>query len=243
MKAHAETADIGMDSFLDIVTNVIGVLILIACAIALQVKNFVPPKNPPIFEDAPKEMESKFFLCVDGRCEMTSERTELILEKVRKASIAKFDNKDKWDELFEDRNLIYNWNNSTHRSIVQSKNRLWDKIIAYCNGRDDWDDEFQVKMVRSKNDLIQLKFEMKQKDTDPVESFKQTLETLDNSKHYISIWVDKESYVTFRKIRDVLRTKGFRFGWDPKVETDIYYQITNPWNLEIDPIEIPDGEK
>ena len=58
-----------LDSFLDIITNVIGVLILIACAIVMQVQNFKPPKKAPIMESCPAGKDLAFFDCSKMRCE------------------------------------------------------------------------------------------------------------------------------------------------------------------------------
>lgn len=99
MSENKLSIDLDLDSFLDILTNVIGVMILIATVIALQLQSTTTVQlGRPLLHDPPPNAERVWLECRDGRlfyCDMEKHFNDAI-----EVATKRFGDDVQWDTAF-----------------------------------------------------------------------------------------------------------------------------------------------
>ncbi|MEZ6093383.1 MAG: hypothetical protein R3C03_03975 [Pirellulaceae bacterium] len=197
-------SDESLDSFLDIITNVIGVLVLIACSIALQLRNYEPPKAAPSLEKKPDGFTNAYFDCSKGQCAAIEYP------------------KDTYQRIIAE---AYDHNNG---SIS------WDFLVEFCNDRSDsWHPTHAMTMTRSERQVVQLQVEMKVRSsqTGTIDLQKLIKAAGDPSDTTIYFFVHADSFDEFRNAREIARSLGFRVGWRPVATNYIPYIMEDPLHV------------
>ena len=215
MKSKALSQDdIQLDSFLDIVTNVIGVLILIACAIALQVQNYQPPKKSPIMIEAPQNLKKVSFICSKDRV-LRIDHRKLYDELHDKAS-SKFGDRYTWNQLIE----LCNSETDFSEYLKMTMQSFDSEIVQVCYEVSD-----------------------KKQDANSIARFEQTLSNTDSENTLIFFYVFGDGFSVFPHAKSLAKQSGFRVGWKPIPGSKLCWTVMSPnstqssggaWEMESD---------
>ena len=194
-------SDNNLDSFLDIITNVIGVLILIACAIVLEVQNFNPPKKTPLLVPSPQGMSTVYFDCSKSRCEEVEYPQEI------------------YDRIL-----------AQSREMLGEENWTRNNVAKYCAERqNEWHPEFSVNLSYHAHDVVQATLTMKDANANFEQKFVKRLGELNPADTVIYFYVHGDSFRTFKRARSIAIEHGFQIGWKPIDK--LWYVMSDPYNV------------
>ncbi len=201
-KAEREAKQ-NLDPFLDIITNVIGLLVIFAALVGLSVGGLETALAFPVLRDTPEETQFVNICCFESRVAPLN-HTEIYEQQMERDSARKFGNSSTWGE--------------------------W---AAFCEQRDYHDDYMEVDGIELSDTTVQIRYQIRpdglaetfQEICKDDSRFEKLLETKDPERDVIYFYVDKERFSAFRRARQHARAKGFRTGWEPFAISKIYMTV------------------
>ena len=191
-------AEMGLDAFLDIITNVIGVLVLIACVIAIQVREFEPEKKAPLTQPAGDGQHLRLFTCWKGT--VSELNHSLIKAETEQEGNRILDQRHTWRQFAEFVNSKDDWSSEYTVQI-----RLFDSgVISY---------QYEQKEVA--------------RPVDWEDSFRKSLSTLQDNE-YVLFRVFPDSFSEFRKARCIAKKLGYNVAWLPTNWERIHFNVVDP---------------
>jgi len=181
-----------LDSFLDIVTNSLGVLILVATLSVLGTQNLKISLGTPIMTDAEETLAIHTFEVRDGR--IVPVDSDFIA-----AEIVEFLNAEEGDlQRLADRFNAGNHTNGYHRFEfrVEQIGILTVPMVVF---------------LPAGGDVGTPIADVEAEGTE----FAKQLRSLDSKKDWLYFIVRSDSFESFRKVRQKLKERGFRVGWSP----------------------------
>jgi len=183
-----------LDSFLDIVTNVVGGLILIAVVTVLGAGDIKVNLGTPVLHAAPKEAERVVLECRGGRVaklpvKAAMDRIEQALAVTRGEQI---DVRD-FDYLLGSRDF----GDALFRVKVRLNPEAGTVFMAY-----------EPRAEEQGEDVATLRRDGSE--------YRQLLKRLDPRAHYLFFIVREDGFDVFREARALARARGFAVGWHPR---------------------------
>lgn len=184
-----------MDSFMDIVTNVIGLMILIAAAIIINASEISMSLGSPMLRRPPQDAKPVFFDCAHRRV-VPRDADSLI--QTAKSKLDQYHM-----QLGHQPGYIADaqWLNTQRIS-----SQAYD--LEYKAGS-EW---LGIQLTTKDENQGDLAVEVIGGDS----QFAKTISELDPSTHYLYFIVREDSFGVFRTARKIAREKGFAVGWNPK---------------------------
>ena len=193
MRHRTEQMNEGLDSFLDIVTNVIGLMILIAAAIALHAQNMQVSLGSPVLTPQP-EMSTVFFDCTNSRVlpREIAEHGEIVRAAIGRQFPGQY--------YYED---AVDWLNRQDLST-----EYYDVSFEVWNtGYEEGINAVLYPKSKFHGDSI--------KELDQNCSFVRRIQEIDPEKAYVQFDVRADSFEVFRKARRIAREHGLKVAWRP----------------------------
>jgi hypothetical protein len=198
VKPRVDEWSLGLDSFLDIVTNVIGFLVLVALLAAIGSQNMSVLLGTPIIRAAPAGAARVLFECRHNRVQQiddeTINRTILqALRPLRTESGAQLDisqlpavlqQTDVGDAFYR------------ARAKVEQQAGAAELVLIY-----------EPRSARQGEPLDDLRL--------PTSRYGAIIRSLDPQKHFVYFIVRQDSFEVFREARALARDQGLAVGWNP----------------------------
>lgn len=190
---------LSMDSFLDIVTNVVGVMILVALVTVVNSAGITISLGTPLLHDPPEHAARLLFECRAGRVvriddDTIQERVGKLIRDHREKSGGSFDLRDV-PKLLEEQDV--------GDEFYRVKGEIIDAGVFYyltCT--------YEPRAEVQGEDARQ----MSQADSD----YAQLLATLEPGEHYLFFLVRPDGFEAFRAARRLARARGLETGWHPR---------------------------
>lgn len=192
-KSTEREAKQNLDPFLDIITNVIGLLVIFAALVGLSVGGLESTMGFPVLKKPEEDSHFVDFCCFDSK-------------------IAHFDHEGiYYDEMIPD----------VQKALGDYA--VWEQQVAYWNERSYRDDSMFVERVEDDGFNVTLVYGIREfgsgesfQDVCRNDSkFAAFLDTKDPDIDVIYFYVDGDSFSVFKKARQIARERGFRTGWRP----------------------------
>ena len=187
-----------LDSFLDIVTNVLGLLILICALTIISTQDIQISLGTPIMADVDDDLKRRCFECRDNRLvPLDSDYREAELKAVFKSGMSDSERTRKIKEL--DGSTA---SNGFHQFKIEIR-----------------EIKFGRQTLRSMN-LTVTAVDEKVGDTlsqmrKPDSELSKRLAEMDPKKHWLYFIVRPDSFEAFRAARKYAKKRGFQVGWTP----------------------------
>ncbi len=182
------------DSFLDVVSNVVGVLVLVAIAVILNAKDVKIDLGAPVVRPPPKATTRVIFECSRERIFRLDDAT------LRTAS-----------QEFASRYVA-----EQARTITPAeRQRLFERS-------DVGNELYRVRIpdARSPSLSLELRDGAAGEDSlqilEPTSAYRAELAKISPKTHWIFFIVRNDSFEMFRGARQIAVEQGFAVGWDPK---------------------------
>lgn len=184
-----------LDSFMDIVTNVIGALFFVLVYVALASEGARGKVTLPMIE--PADTEAVFFECRAGTVlfpdidSLTDQVTNVVGKAVAKAGEEKVDINDLQKD-FEEADI----RNTYYRHESSGIHILLGQLQSFAmvpNSKGEYGDKIQESNSE----------------------FRRNLAKLDPDKHHVFLIVRTDSFNVFHSARRIVVEQGFRVGWGP----------------------------
>lgn len=184
-----------LDPFLDIVSNVFGVLIVVAVLIGVSVTAATTTVRAPQIYEAPKSLEWKTLYCLDGR--VAPSEPETFTTKLEEFAKLQFGNRWQW----------------TYECLVQVWQHWKKNSETFCDENFgivnfDWDENsrtasFYLSLLENNSaDNLQSLRSGKSK-------FEAWLKELEPNEHGLLMVVSPASFQEFQQARDIAKAAGF----------------------------------
>jgi hypothetical protein len=188
-KKRSETLQ--LDSFLDIITNTIGILVVICCLAAINVNDITYIVRTPFVHKT--EKIPLFFECRNLRCvpidkEGLQNEIDKRIQKLYKKNVRLTGTKIL--SLLEDEEIGDNYYN-----VNLPKLFLENIFVLIPKGEEIGESKTQIR----KPDSI----------------FVETIKDLDPEKYFIFFLVRPDSFGIYREARKILWDHGIEIGWEP----------------------------
>ena len=213
MRRRRDEMDEGLDSFLDIVTNVIGLMILIAAAIVLHAQEITVSLGAPVLRSAPEGARAVYFDCHTRR--VYPREADRLIEKTHAMLNGRYRHLSGMPTADE----AIRWLNQRGTMPTVEENVRW------LNQRGIDTRHYNATFVVTKHGHtygIDALLEPKAdnggdtlKELVDGSEFEQLLKSLNPEKQYIYFIVRDDSFGVFRNARRIARRHGFRVGWMP----------------------------
>lgn len=188
------------DSFLDVITNLIGVLTLVAAVIALNLKDVSLPFGTPITRHPPKKLKRINVYCKNGKALIIQPSTTFVADL--EAKVFPEDKKPQWSKLVDATrdNPVNLHGFHIHATYSNSRSR---RLF------------FQIKALENTEheQVIDL------------DAFLQSLNKYNPEKEYLYFFVDQNDFALFRHARDKARELGFQTGFFPGDYPELFYDL------------------
>jgi len=202
MKNHLFQKDAGqgLDAFLDIITNVIGVLILIASLIAMQIRDFQPDQKAPLTKRASRDQVLRLFVCSKGVVAELSHAA--IKHSAEKAANDHLGSRQTWQEFAEFVNARDDWSDTFSVQVETYQSG----VVEFC---------------------YEKRKPSQEESSGWEESFRGALSSL-NENEYVFFRVFPDSFPAFRKARQIAKEAGYQIGWKPFGGEELCFVVRNP---------------
>lgn len=184
-----------LDPFLDVMTNVVGILVLIAIIVAVQSRNLEVTLGTPVLHDPLPGATRHLVHCSDNRVtfldltEVRSQAWAALETAAAERQGRPFQSERELEAMFERLDV----GNGTHR-VVYADEHTCEAVM-----RPD---------VGEPSAVLPLEESL----------FNQRIRALDPQRHWFFFLVDESSFGTFRIAREVARSHGFDVGWYPHAD-------------------------
>ncbi|MBM4090825.1 MAG: hypothetical protein FJ276_15590 [Planctomycetes bacterium] len=190
------------DSFLDIVTNVVGVMVLIVIATLVNAGDMQVSLGTPVLRDPPESASRLFFECRGGRVVRLDEQE---LDRLFRAAVQQhlgktldqfdFESVDELPRLFEEHDI----GDACYRIKVEVRQFLTSKSLVWVyEPRPDAPGESLAEIHRKGS------------------AYQRALAPLHPRQHFLFFTVRPDSFETFRAARRLARASGLSVGWYPR---------------------------
>ena len=194
-----------IDSLMDILTGTVGIMVIVAVFVVLEVTGMSFTLFKPIGRDPQENMQMERVLLQDGKLRVLSIRQAVVKLVAQVKSGTGFDSIDtiaddhwfKYSLKVEDK--VYAISNSVKYRMPQLQ-----MIISERAGADG-------------EDINEL--------TNPKSHFRSILAQMDPEKSWLLFMVDGNSIELFRKVREISHASGFVSGWDPTKKMSFPYTV------------------
>jgi hypothetical protein len=205
----------GSDSFLDVVTNVVGVMLLIVVVTIVNANDMRVSLGTPVCHPAPKGAKRVLLECRGNRLvHLDEEKLDEALGKFLKEQETKRGEKvaaKDVPKLLDDNDV----GNETHRVRTKHVDLAPFDYLTYIY---EWRQE-----VRGES-IAEFQEESSQ--------YQSLLASLTTDRSYLFFIVRADSYEVFRAARRVARSRGFEAGWDPHGDKPLMF---SPFGDTTDP--------
>jgi hypothetical protein len=187
-KRRRRSSDASNDSFLDVMSNAVGVMILVAIVVTINTRDISFVLGTPVLRKNHR-LENVNFECVDKHVlhlsrDLYIEAMEVIKEEFerRREPLTR----DEVESLL------------SRRTVSDS-----NYVMRFPGG---------LHYERRGPDSGERASEIIKNDSE----FRRVLAGLDPREHYLLFFVREDSFGTFRTARRIARKKGFAVGWSPE---------------------------
>ena len=187
-----------MDSFLDIVTNTLGLLVLISALTIITTRDIKINLGTPIIAPAPEGKTRVLFECRGNRIipveeDYCEEEVKEILE-----SDASVSRKKQMVEELNDRWITNGYHRFAFRALDLSgfrRNLVYPALTLHPLGGKTGDN---ISALRT-----------------PTAEYNRRLSELDPDEHWLCFIAREDSFEALRVARKIAKKQGFQVGWDP----------------------------
>ncbi len=191
MARTKKTEVLQLDSFLDIITNTIGILVVICCMAAINVNDITYIVRTPFVHKT--EKIPVFFECRNKRCvpidkEGLHNEIDKRIKKLYKSDVRLTGSKIL--SLMEDEEI-----GDAYYKVDLPKLFLENIFVLIPKEEDIGEDRKEIK----KTDSI----------------FLQIIRNLDPKKHFVFVLVRPDSFEVYREARNLIWDEDLEIGWEP----------------------------
>ncbi len=208
-RRKTNTPDQNLDSFLDILTNTVGVLMFISLFVSLIAVEADSIVKTPLASNSDKN--PRFFEIRDNKVtfiddEQVSEAIQQVIGSLPSCNRPSLDSRSN-EELYL-RGL------SNYRSCISSRGRRLTNFRTQT-------DYYTVTMVNPSTFSLRYEPLLNKSGEDqnqlaiPESQFNQTLAELNPQEDYLAFIVRPDSFKSFRAAREQAWAQGFEVGWEP----------------------------
>jgi hypothetical protein len=192
MRRRRRNVGLSLDSFLDIVTNVVGVLILLAVVTVLSAGNVELSMGTPILHDPPEGTDRAMFECRKNRVLRVDEDEihDAVTRLLDAQPGGKFRSLDDLQRQLREHDV---------------GNRLFRLEVS--GGARGLVSTIKPRRATQGETIQQLKAASS--------GFRRALAKLSPRTHYLYFVVREDSFKVFREARRIAHAAGFSTGWDP----------------------------
>jgi len=179
---------LGQDSFLDVMTNALGVMVLVAVATVLQAGGAKVYLGTPVVHDPPHGAKRVLYECRDQHVVRVDE--------------------DMLDRILENELLL---GFPDGRSSLGESNR-------YLEENDVGTEHHRIRLVRGGKEVRQRDGPQGESIAEvmkPGSSFRKSVQSLDPRRRFAFFVVHSDSFDAFQVARRIARKRGLEVGWEP----------------------------
>lgn len=190
-------ATLSLDSFLDIVTNVVGVLILVALVTVLSAADVKVSLGTPVIHEPPKDSQRVLYECRHNQLFRMDEPSldALVNRTVLAYGAGSAVDIDEVPALFERQDV----GDATYRVRARVADGRLEKHVVWI---------YEPRPSSQGETAAMLR--------DEGSSFRRHLESLDRRRHFLYFVVREDSFEVFMAARKWARQRGFDTGWHPR---------------------------
>ncbi len=200
---------LSLDSFVDIVTNVLGLLILIAALVIVSNRDIKVALGTPLMAKAPDDLERVIFECRENRVVPVEEgfrnaRVERVVAEWHDDGSAAAD--EQCVAAFREMNRS-RASNDYHRFEWQAEvvPTFFGKRLSLTTVLHPVDEPVGTIVTDLRDDAS---------------DFQEHLEDYDPEKHWVFIIARENSFECLRAVRKILHERGFQVGWTPQANDE-----------------------
>ena len=214
-KKKATESALSLDPFLDVVTNTLGMLVLIAALVILGHRDMRINLGTPIMVKADKNLKRVEFECRDNRTIfLDSDFQDARLKRIFKLDLSEI--RDRLEALSSSRRTNTNGYHYFEWEIVRVGPTTYGLKVAIPS-RDERVGDWILDLAKSDSEFL------------------TRLDELDPKKHWIYFIVRENSFEALRLARKLARQRGFKIGWRPKKNyEDIVFDPRGKGGTEVD---------
>lgn len=181
-----------LDPFLDVMTNVVGILVLIAVIVAVQARNVDVVLGRPVLQDPPAGAKRHVVHCAENRI--------AFLELPRLRSVA-------WAALKAESNIRNGEPFESEREVQELFERIDVGTLTH-------------RITYADTQLTDCKLRMSAGETSAEvhlegSIYREQLASFDPQSDWLFFLVEESSFGAFRSSRELARELGFEVGWYP----------------------------
>jgi len=206
MKHREDETSLSLNSFLDIMTNVVGVMVLVAVLAVVSSQHIALSLGTPILRDAPEDAERMLFECRRNRVVFLDENKidEAILAYVEDYAEQYGEKPDveELPEMFEAKDV----GDEFYRVKVELSEgiRIEDGNV-YIGSFPDW--IYEPRKEKQGERMMELRRDDS--------NFAKVVRELNSEDHWVFFIVYQDSFEVFRMAREIARRQGLAIGWHP----------------------------
>lgn len=202
MKPRSDDWSLGLDSFLDIVTNVIGFLVLVALIAAISSQNMAILLSTPIVRAPPAGSERVLFECRHNRILQIDEDKihQNIRDALRQSKPTGGSKRDisELPALLQQADVGDAFYRARAEVLREGTSSMAAKLVLIFEPRSAEQGE-PIEALRQ-----------------PTSSFAAFIRSVDAKKHFAYFIVRQDSFEVFREARQIARDHGLAVGWAPQ---------------------------
>jgi len=210
MRRAPKRFGLSLDSFLDILTNVVGVLVLIAIVIVVNASGLSVSLGTPMVHPAPKDRSR---VLVEIRGNRLVHLDEAQLDKLFEEHAHRHTGKDFKDldcDEFEALPALFE-QHDVGNEFYRVRPHIEERLSFIGDGVRSV--KFLTFTFEPRN---RLQGESLAEIRRPGSDYERLLDKLDSTTRYLYFFVQPDSFETFRAARQIARSRGFSTGWEPR---------------------------
>lgn len=199
-----------LDSFLDILTNTVGVLMFISLFITLITVESSTVVRTPLVSNSKKT--PRFFEIKENRITYVDDQAidAQIANLLKSLPSCEVPDLSKNSNIYDYQSYLYQLENYEKCRLI-----MIDRLSNF-QGTTDY---YRVKFIENGSLLYQpletVQGELSKEINEPESTFNQTLKSLNPQKDYLAFIVRPDSFSAFRTARKEAWEQGFEVGWEP----------------------------
>jgi len=207
MKHREDEASLSLNSFLDIMTNVVGVMILVAVLAVVSSQHIALSLGTPILHEPPDGAERMLFECRRNRVVFLDENK---IHEAIAACIEDYEEQQGKESEVEEFPAMFE-----AKDVGDEFYRIGVEVsqgFRFEDG-DIYIIEYPVWIYEPrKEEQGERMMELRRDDSD----FVKIIRELDGKDHWVFFIVYEDSFEVFRMAREIARRQGLEIGWHPK---------------------------